>query len=330
MRPIDTDRLARRLVAAGLVMASMLASGVAAAQTWPSKPIRGIVTFAPGGTVDVFARLAAERLSQRLGQQVYVENVAGATGNIGTGQAAKAPPDGHTILFAFSSHVVNPSLFASVPYDPVKDFEPVTLAVASTHVLTITPSVPAKSMSELIALIRSTPAKYNFASGGTGTQGHLLGEQFRLSQKLDLVHVPFNGAGPAIASVVGGHTPIGFSTLASAAQQIAAGQLRALAVTSKTRSRLLPDVPTTAEAGHPEIEGDIWVGVLVPARTPADIVSRLNRELVGIIGQPEMTERLTSLGYEPVASSPEAFGKQIAQELETWRKIIRDANIKVQ
>jgi len=335
MRRIDTDvRLRRRftgvLAVAALLLPATLLAAAAHAQSWPSKPIRGIVTFAPGGTVDVFARLASERLTQRLGQQVYVENVAGATGNIGTGQAAKAAPDGNTILFAFSSHVVNPSLFASVPYDPVKDFEPVTLAVASTHVLTITPSVPAKTMAELIAVIRANPAKYNFASGGTGTQGHLLGEQFRLSQKLDLVHVPFNGSGPAIASVVGGHTPIGFSTLASAAQQIAAGQLRALAVTSKARSRLLPDVPTTAEAGHPDIEGDIWVGVLAPARTPPEIVARLNRELVTIINQPEMKERLMSLGYEPVASSSEAFAKQIAEELQTWRKIIRDANIKVQ
>ena len=297
---------------------------------YPARPVRLIVTFAPGGTVDVFARLAADKLSQRFGQQFYVENLAGATGNIGTAQAAKAAPDGHTLLMAFSSHVVNPSLFASLPYDPIKDFEPVTLAVSSTHVLTVTPSVPARTVAELVAVIRANPAKYNFASGGTGTQGHLLGEQLRLSLNLDLVHVPFNGAGPAITSVIAGHTPIGFSTLASAAAQIAGGQVRALAVTSKARSNQLPDVPTMAESGHPDVEGDIWVGVLAPAKTPTDIVSLLHREIVAMIQRPDVKERLATLGFETVGSSPQAFGRQIASEIEMWRTIIQTAKIKLQ
>ena len=253
----------------------------AMAQAYPARPVRMIVTFAPGGTVDVFARIAAEKLSQKLGQNFYVENIAGASGNIATAQAAKAAPDGHTLLMAFSTFVINPSLFATVPYDPLRDFEPVTLAVASTHVITVTPSVPAKTMQELVAAIRATPGKYNFAHGGVGTPAHLLGEQFRTSLNLDIVAVPFNGAGPAIASVIGGHTPIGFGTMASSVAQVQGGQIRALAVTAKARSQLLPDVPTTAEAGLPDIAGDIWVGVMAPAKTPqghrAPVASRDRR-----------------------------------------------------
>ena len=290
-----TRRQSLRLVAAASVTPTL--AGFAWAQSYPARPVRVIVPFGPGGTVDVFARVTTQKLSEQLGKQFYVENVAGATGNIGTGQAAKATPDGYTLFFAFSSFVVNPSLFAKVPYDPINDFAPVTLAVASTHVITVNPSVPASTMKELVALIKANPGKYSFASGGTGTQAHLLGEAFRLSLGLDLVHVPFNGAGPAMASVVAGHAPIGFSTLASAAAQIAGGQVRALAVTSKARSQLLPNVPTTAEAGHPDIEGDGWVGVFAPAGTPREIVAVLHREIVKIIALPDMKERLPTLGF---------------------------------
>ena len=292
--------------------------------------MRVIVPFAPGGTVDVFARVTTQKLTEQLGKQFYVENIAGATGNIGTGQAAKAAPDGYTLLFAFSSYVVNPSLFAKVPYDAVNDFAPVTLAVASTHVITVNPQVTARTMKELVALVKANPGKYSFASGGTGTQAHLLGEHFRLSLGLDLVHVPFNGAGPAIAAVVAGHSPIGFSTLASAAAQIRGDQLRALAVTSKARSQLLSDVPTTAEAGYPDIEGDGWVGVFAPAGTPKEIIAVLHREIVKIIALPDMKERLPTLGFEPVANTPEQFAERIKVEVETWGKVIRAANIKVQ
>ena len=239
----STMKLSRRqsLHSTGAALATLTIPRFAWAQAYPTRPVRVIVPFAPGGTVDIFARLTAQKLGEHLGKQFYVENIAGATGNIGTGQAAKAAPDGHTLLFAFSSFVVNPSLFAKVPYDPSNDFAPVTLAVASTHVLTVNPSVPARTVDDLVALVKANPGKYSFASGGTGTQAHLLGEQFRLSLGLDLVHVPFNGAGPAIAAVTAGHAPMGFSTLASAAAQINAGQVRALVVTSKARSQLLPN-----------------------------------------------------------------------------------------
>src|SRR6266478_4412720 len=259
-----------------------LATGVAQAQTYPSRPVRIIVTFAPSGTTDIFARLAAQKLSENLGKQFYVENIPGASGNIGTGQAARAAPDGHTILFAFSSHVVNPTLFDRIPYDPFKDFASVTLAVSSTTVLTVNPAMPARTVNELVAVIKRNSGTYNFASPGAGTQAQLAGEQFRMSLALDLVHVPYNGAGPSIASVVAGHSPIGFSTLASAGPYIKAGTLRALAVTSKKRSEIAPDIPTMTESGHPNIEGDSWVGVLVPAKTPPEIIAILHREIVKI------------------------------------------------
>jgi len=322
----------KTLFAGFVAGAAVLGSGFhdAQAQQYPTKPVRMIVPFGPGGTVDVFARIAAEKLTQRMGHNFYVENIAGASGNIATAQAAKAEPDGHTLFMAFSTLTINPSLFASVPYDAVKDFEPVMLAVSGTHVISVTPTVPAKSLKELVEVIKVNPGKYNYAHGGVGTPGHLLGEQFRLAYAPDMVAVPFNGAGPAIASVIGGHTPVGFSTVASAFSQVEGGQLRALAVTAKARSKQLADVPTTAEAGYPDIVGDIWVGVMAPAKTPAAIVARLNKELVEVIGQADMRERLAKVGFDPVASTPEAFGKQIATELETWRNVIQAAKIKAQ
>jgi len=303
---------------------------IAWAQTYPARPVRLIVAFAPGGVTDTFARLMGQKLGERLGQQFFVENITGATGNIGTGLAAKAAPDGYTLLFAFSSYVVNPTLFNKIPYDPYKDFEPVTLAVTSTTVVTIHPSVPAKTVKDLVAVIRANPGKYSYASAGAGTQAHLAGEQFRLSLGLDLVHVPFNGGGPAIAAVVGGHTPIGFSSPAASIPQIKEGNVRALAITSKTRSQILPDVPTMTEAGYPEIEGDSWVGVLVPAGTSKDIINLLHREIVRIIALPDMKARLGELGYDPIASTPQEFAIRIKVEIENWAKVIRAANIKAE
>jgi tripartite-type tricarboxylate transporter receptor subunit TctC len=300
------------------------------AQTYPARPVRVIVPYAPGGITDVFARLIAQRLSEDLGKQFYVDNIPGGSGNIGTGQAARSTPDGYTILVVFSSYVVNPTLFDKIPYDPNKDFDPVILPVTSTTVLVVNPSVPAKTVKDLVALIKANPGKYSFASAGAGTQSHLAGEQFRLSLGLDLVHVPFNGGAPSVASVVAGHTPIGFTSPTAAVPQIKDGKLRALAVTGKTRSQTLFDVETMAEAGYPDIEGDSWVGVLVPAGTPKDIIKLLNREIVTIISQPDMRERLVTLGYDPVAGTPEEFARRIEVEIGTWGKVIRAANIKAQ
>jgi tripartite-type tricarboxylate transporter receptor subunit TctC len=297
---------------------------------YPTRAVRVIVAFAPGGVTDTFARLMAQKLGEHLGKQFYVDNITGATGNIGTGQAAKAAPDGYTLLFAFSSCVVNPTLFGKVSYDPSTDFEPITLAVISTTVITVHPSVPAKTVKDLVALIRANPGKYSYSSAGAGTQAHLAGEQFRLSLGLDLVHVPFNGGGPAVAAVVGGHIPIGFGSPAASIPQIKEGNVRALAITSKRRSRILPDVPTMTEAGYPQVEGDSWVGVLVPAGTSKDIIDFLHREIVKIIAMPDMTARLEELGYDPIASTPEEFAVRIKAEIETWAKVIRAAQIKAE
>jgi tripartite-type tricarboxylate transporter receptor subunit TctC len=300
------------------------------AQAYPTRPVRAVVAFAPGGVTDTFARLMAQKLTEQLGKQVYVENIAGASGNLGTGQVAKAAADGYTILFAFSSHVVNPTLFARVPYDPIKDFDPVTLAVASTTLLTVNPSVPAKTVKELVDLIKANPGKYSFGSAGAGTQAHLAGEQFRLSLGLDLVHVPFGGGGPAVAAVVAGHTPISFGSPQAAMQHVREGTVRALAVTSKTRSQIFPDVPTMTEVGYPQIEGDSWVGILVPAGTPAEIIAVLYHESTKILAQSDMKERLASLGYDLVASTPKEFATRIVAEIEMWAKVIQAANIKPQ
>jgi tripartite-type tricarboxylate transporter receptor subunit TctC len=305
-------------------------SRVAIAQAYPARPVRVIVPFAPGGPTDVCARLIAQSLSQRLGQQFYVENVAGAGGNIGTGQAARAAPDGYFILIAVNSHVINPTLYNKVPYDPFKDFEAVTLAVAFATALSVHPSVPASNVRELVALIKANPGKYSFASPGFGTPSHLLGEQFRVVVGLDLVHVPYGGSGPATTAVVAGHTPVAFAALSAAAPQVRDGKLRALAVMSKNRSQVLPHLPTIAQAGYPDLDGDGWVGVLVPAGTPAEIVALLQREIVQIIAQPEMRERLSALGFDSVGSTPEAFATQMKLEMEKWAKVIRTANLKAE
>jgi tripartite-type tricarboxylate transporter receptor subunit TctC len=318
----------RFLRCAGAVVATPALIGRAAAQTYPTRPVRVIVPYAPGGITDVVGRLIAEKWGEHLGKQFYVENLAGGSGNIGMGQAAKAAPDGYTVLTAFVSYAINPALFAKVPFDPVRDFDPVSLAVSSTTVLVVNPAVPAKTVDELIALIRANPGKYNYASAGSGTSSHLAGEQFRLSLGLDVVHIPYNGGAPAVASVVAGHTPIGFVAPNVAIPQMQDNNVRALAITSPARSATMPDVPTMAEAGHPGIEGESWVAFAVPAGTPKDVVATLNREIVRMLGEPDMKERLATLGFDPVGSTPEGFTTRLKTELALWRKVIRAADIK--
>ena len=300
------------------------------AQTYPARPVRVIVPFAPGGPTDVCARLIAQKLSEQLGKQFYVENVAGAGGNIGTGQAARAAADGYSILITVNSHVINPTLYDQVPYDAFKDFAAVTLAAGFASALSVNPSVPADTVKELVTLIKASPGKYSFASPGFGTPSHLLGEQFRVAVGLDLVHVPYGGSGPAVMAAVAGHTPIAFAALSAAVPQIKDGKLRALAVMSESRSRALPELPTIGQAGYPGLEGDGWVGVLVPAGTPREIIVLLQREIAAIIARPDMKVRLSALGFEPVGNTPEEFAMQMRLEMEKWAKVIRAANIKAQ
>jgi tripartite-type tricarboxylate transporter receptor subunit TctC len=303
-------------------------SGPAGAQSYPTRPVRIIVPFAPGGPTDVAARLIAQNLSARLGKQFVVENLAGASSNIGTGQAAKAAPDGYTVLVTVNNLVINPSLFAKVPFDPYANFDPVALAVSFSSALAIHPSVPANTVPELVKHLKANPGKYNFASPGLGTPSHLLGEQFRVTLGLDLVHVPYQGSGPAIGSAVAGHTPICFAAVSAAAPHAKAGKLRVLAIMSKNPASALPDVPTIAAAGYPGLDGDGWVGALVPAGTPKDIVMLLNREIGAIIAAPEAKERLATLGLDPVGGTPDQFAKELRAEGEKWAKVIKAAKIK--
>ncbi len=295
---------------------------------YPMHPVRIIVPFAPGGPTDVLARLIAQKLFQNLGQQFYIENQAGAGGNIGMRAAARSAPDGYTIVFVSTSYVVNPSLYEKIPYDPFKDFAPVTMAAVAPNVLVINPSIPAKDVKELIAFLKANPGKYNFASAGVGTTPHLSGELFKLSQGLDLVHVPFNGSGPAIQSALAGHTPIAFTVLTPAVSQVREGKLRALAVTTRQRSPALPDVPTIAEAGLKDQEADTMQGILVPAGTPKPIIDLLHREIAKVMALPDVKERLAVLGFDAVANTPEQFAAQIKTDIVKWGKVIRDANIK--
>jgi tripartite-type tricarboxylate transporter receptor subunit TctC len=325
-------RLPRRrfLHLAAAAAASPALSGLAKAQSYPARPVRVIVPYSPGGPTDVCARLIAQKLSDRLGKQFYVEDITGAGGNIGTGQAARTAPDGYTILITVNSYVINPTLYEKVPYDALKDFEAITQIAIFQSAMFVHPSVQARSVSELVALIKANPNKYSFASPGFGTPSHLLGEQFRVATDVDLVHVPFGGSGAVVAAVASGNPVIGFAALSAAVPFIQDGKLRPLTVMSKRRSSALPDLPTIAEAGYPDLDGDAWVGVLVPAGTPKDISARLYQEIVKIIDEPETGERLAAIGLEPVGDSPEQFSAQLKVEMEKWTKIIRAAKIKAE
>lgn len=323
-----TFGLSRRSFAAGSA-AILAAPGLARAQAYPGRPVRAIVTFAPGGTVDVYARLACQHLSQKLGQQFVVENVAGATGNRGTAQAARAEPDGYTILFGLSTHVVNASVFNSLPYDPIGDFAPINLSVSSTHVVSVNPSVAARTMPDFVADLRARPNQ-NYAHGGFGTQGHLLAERLKVTQKLDMVAINFPGAGPAIQAVVSNQISSGWTTMASAGPMIAGNRLRALAVTGKTRSQLLPDVPTMIEQGFPEVEGDTWVGIFAPKGTPETVVNTINSEIGAFLQQPEARKRLADVGFDVVNKGPAAFAAQLREELVYWRKVVEETKVKIE
>jgi tripartite-type tricarboxylate transporter receptor subunit TctC len=314
-------------LSAGAAFAPAL-SRIALAETYPTRPVRVIVPYAAAGPADILARLTAQKLSERLGTQFFVENIGGAGGNIGMGQGARAAADGYTVLVVPPNIVVNPAMYDSVPYDPYKNFDPVTIAVTSPTVLTVHPSLAVESVKNLVALIKSSPGKYSFASPGTGTPPHLIGEHFRLLLGLDLVHVPFNSAGLAIGSTLAGHTPIAFTSLPPAVPQIKDGKLRALAVTSKLRSLALPDAPSMAEAGYPEVVGEGWFAFIVPAGTPKEITTLLHREIVGIIALPDIREKMATLGFEAVGNTPDEAATLFRSESAKWAKVIREAGVK--
>lgn len=324
--------LARRhfLALAGAAIAIPPCSPRALAQTYPARPVKVIVPVGAGGANDTATRLIAQKLSESMGQQFVVENMAGGGGNIGMGAAARASTDGYTILSVAPSFVINPGLYTKIPYDPFADFAPVTLVCATTHVIAVHPSFPAKNVQELIALAKANPGKYSYGSAGTGTPAHLAGELFKVSYGLDITHVPFGGGGPALTSTIGNHTPIAFSALSTAAPNVKAGTVRALAVMSAKRSSLLADIPTMAEAGAPGQEADVITGILVRAGTSKEIIDRLHREITKVMSQPDARERMAALGFEPVNNTPEEFGAWIKAEIAKWDKVIRAANLKIQ
>jgi len=310
--------------AAGLPLAARMTS----AQAYPTRPVRIIVPFTAGGPATVMAHVIAQPLSESWGQSFYVENLPTGASNVGTATAAKSPADGYTLLVVTPSFVINPSLYAKLTYDPIKDFTPVILAVTSPHVLIVNPSFPANNVKELVALAKANPGKYSYASAGTGQSAQLAAELFKLAFGLDIVHVPFNGGAPAVNSTIGGHTPIAFNALPSAAPLIKEGKLRALAVTSGERAPEFPDVPTLAEAGAPGQESLYFQGIVAPAGTPKEIVNQLYREIDKILARPEVKERLAAIGFGVTVRSPEDFQTQIKTETARWAKVIRDANIK--
>jgi tripartite-type tricarboxylate transporter receptor subunit TctC len=291
---------------------------------FPTKPIRFVVPFAPGGSTDTLARALGQKVSESLGQQVVIDNRAGGNGNIGMEIVAKAPPDGHTIVLGYIANVaIGPSLYDKLPFDPVKDYEPVTLLATSPNVLVAHPSVQAAALKDLIALARSKPGQLNYASASVASVGHLTGELLNQLAGIKMVHVAYKGSGQAVTDLLGGHIQLMFSGFSSTLPHIKSGKLRAIAQTGEKRSPALPDVPTIAESGFPKFEATAWYGVHAPAKTPKPIVNRLNAEFVKALKLPDVRERLTSLGFEIAGSTPEQYGSYIKSEITKWAKVVK-------
>jgi tripartite-type tricarboxylate transporter receptor subunit TctC len=295
---------------------------------FPAKPLRMIVPTSPGGTLDLVTRLLAQKLTEQTGQIAIVENRAGASNNIGTEFVAHAPADGYTLLSVTLPFVVNPSVFAKLPFNVEKDFAPVALVAAGSYLLVVHPSVPARSLAELVATAKAAPGRLNYSSGGNGTNLHIAAELFRIQAGINMAHVPYKGAGPALAAVVGGETDLSFPPLGPAQPQVTAGRLRALAITSRERSPLLPNLPTIAESGYPDYVFTSWVGILVPAATPAPIVAALNAHIVKAMNSPGVFDRLAADGTAVTVSSSQEFQAHIKSELARWAKVVRQSGIK--
>jgi tripartite-type tricarboxylate transporter receptor subunit TctC len=323
-----TSRRKFLLTATGAVMSPALPR-IGRADTYPSRSVRMMVAFGAGGPGDVFARLMAEKFSEHFGQQFFVENIVGAGGNIGTEKAARSAPDGYTILINANNQIINPLLYETVPYDPVKDFAPVSLAAGFPTAFSVNQAVPARTVAELVALVRATPGKFSYASAGVGTPSHLLGERFRQALNLDIVHVPYSGTGPATQAVLAGDTQICFAGLTAAAPLVPTGKIRVLATMSKTRSHALPDVPTIAEAGYPGLDGEGWEGIFLPAGTPQNIISLLSEQTRAILAMPDVAQRIETLGFSVIGSTPEAFAQQLVEESQVWAKVISAAGLKL-
>ena len=313
-----------------LAILAFTASGSALAQSYPAKPIRLIVPFAAGGTGDVLGRLIAPKLGESLGQPVVIDFRPGAGTTLATDLTAKSAPDGYTILLSASTTMcINASLYSKLPYDTLKDLAPVTLLASIPNMLVANPGLAANTVQELIALAKSQPGKLNYASPGSGTTPHLAGELFRTMAGIDMVHIPYKGAGPAITDVLGGHIPMLFDNIPSVKPQVVSGKMKALAVTSARRSSAMPDVPTFAESGLPGFEANSWWAILAPAGTPREIIARLNSELVKILQSSYIKERFASVGAEPAGSTPEEAAAHIKVEVAKWAAIVKASGARV-
>jgi tripartite-type tricarboxylate transporter receptor subunit TctC len=319
-------RLARRF----LGLAALAMFGAAAAQDYPAKPIRAIVPFPPGGVVDIVARTVGQKMSEGLGQALVVENRGGAGGSIGTDVAAKAPADGYNVLFAFDTHAVNPHIYKTIRFDTLKDFAPVALIVNIPLVVAALPSFPASSMKELVDLARAKPGAYSYASVGAGSSGHLATEQFKLLTGINLVHVPYKGGAPAVTDLLGGQVNLAVIAAGAAVPHLRAGRLKGLAVSGAQRSGAMPNVPTMAESGYPQLQSGAWVGLVVPAGTPAPVIARLNAEVLKAIKDPALVAKLAEQSIEVAGSTPEQFGAFIRAEHEKWGKLIKDARLNIE
>ena len=316
-----------RIVRAIVLGAGLLISGAAFGQQYPTKPVKIVVPFPPAGVTDIVARLVAQHLSEKLGQQFYVENVAGAAGNLGMSQVAHAPADGYTVLFASSSIVVNPSLYNKVPFDVEKDFIPVTKAGGTPNSWQINPDFPAKTMKDLVELIKKEPGKYSVASPGQGTTPSLSIEMLRHDLGLNMVVVPFSGGGPLVQSLLGGHTPIACSAIGNAMELITNKKIKVLAIAAKKRFETLPDVPTLEESGIKDEEAETMTGVFVPAGTPKPIVDLLQKEISAFVKTPDIKKRMLGLGVTPEGDSPAEFAAYVKSEIAKWHRVIETAKI---
>jgi len=320
--------IAKRLLATITALAIPLAG---LAQGYPDKPIRLIVPFAPGGVTDTSGRVIAEGLGRRLGQQVVVENKAGASGNIGTASVAAAPADGYTLVLAFDgTMVINPHVFAKIPFDTLKDFAPVGKIGDATLIIVSHPSFPGKTLKELIDISKKDPKGVSYGTSGVGGTPHIAGELLNLRAGAKLVHVPYKGGGQAMSDALGGNVPLVYTAVAGAIKHVEAGKLHAIAVSSRTRSPSLPNTPTFIEAGVPDFEASSWVGILAPAGTPRPVIDRLNKELNALLTSPEVVERLAKLGIVATPGTPEQFGEQMKADLAKYGPVVKAAGIKTE
>ncbi len=314
----------------GLALMGAIASAPFA-QEYPVKPVRIIVPFSPGGFVDNSARAISDKLGARLGQQVVVENRAGASGNLGTAQVAQAAPDGYTLLLGFDGTLaINPSVYAKLPFDSIKDFAPITKIGDGSLIIVAHPSLPANNLKELIALSKEKPGTLSYGTSGTGSTPHVFMELMKMKLGIDWLHIPYKGGGQAIVDVTGGSIPLVGTAIATAHQYIKQGRLKAIGIANAKRDPALPDVPTLAESGAPDMITYSWSGVLAPANTPRPIIDRLHREMVVVLKDPDVLKRLAVLGIEPVGNTPEEYGAQIKADIEKWRPVVKASGIKLE